>query len=125
MRHLMHFPRDKDKAIHWAERATEGWVCEFREKTRSLEQNSRFWEILGRVANRCTLNGQTFDAESWKCIFMKAMGQEVRFLPTLDGQSFFPSGFRSSQLTTREMADLQTFVEAWCAEQGQDIWSDE
>lgn len=124
-RHILTFPRDKAKAIIWAERAPSGWVCEFKERTRSIEQNSRLWELLGRVAKRCDLNGAQFDADAWKCIFMKAMGNEVRFLPTLDGQSFFPSGFRSSQLTTREMADLQTLIEAWAAERGVDLWRDE
>ena len=119
-------PRRIHQARAWLERAALlGWVVEFREATRTTEQNSRFWELLGRVSKRCRLNGQAFDAESWKCIFMKGMGRDVQFLPTLDGQSFFPAGFRSSQLTTREMADLQTFIEAWCAEQGHDVWSDE
>ena len=59
-----------------------------------------------------------YDADQWKCIFMKAMGKDVQFLPTLDGTQFFPTGFRSSDLSVQEMSDLQTFMESWAAEQG-------
>lgn len=118
-------PRDRARLAVWAGRVPVGWRVEFKEAKRSHEQNDRLWEILSRVAKRMTINGARFDAESWKCIFMKAMGKEVRVLPMLDGMGIFPTGFRSSDLGIREMADLQTFIEAYCAEQGVDIWSNE
>lgn len=101
-----------------------GWRVEFKEAKRTDAQNDRFWELLGRVSKRMTINGKRYAPDQWKCICMKEMGKEVAFLPTLNGESFFPTGFRSSDLTVREMADLQTFIEAHCAEQGVDIWGD-
>ncbi len=113
----------RDLAPKWLARAMAlGWRVAFMEPKRSLAQNDRLWELLGRVAKRMTLNGQTFADEQWKVIFMQANGHKAQFLPALDG-SFFPTGFRSSDLGVREMADLQTFIEAWCAEQGVDIWA--
>lgn len=113
------------KAQTWFDRAAQlGWRVEFKEPKRSDAQNDRMWEILGRVSKRMTIGGKSFEPEAWKCIFMKAMGKEAQFLPTLDGAGFFPTGFRSSDLSVREMADLQTFMEAWCAEQGVDIWAE-
>jgi hypothetical protein len=50
---------------------------------------------------------------------------DAEFLPTLDGSSYFPTGFRSSDLSVPEMSDLQTFIEASCAERGVDIWGDD
>jgi hypothetical protein len=97
-------------------------TLEIRPEKRSDAQNDRLWEMLTRVSKRMEINGRKYDPEQWKCIFMRAMGKEAQFLPTLDGASFFPSGFRSSQLTVGEMSDLQTFIEAHCAEQGADIW---
>lgn len=112
-----------NKARAWLDRAAQlQWRVEFKEPKRSDLQNDRFWEMLGRVSVRMTINGKTYEPEQWKCIFMKQMGKEVSFLPTLDGENFFPTGFRSSDLSRREMADLQTLIEAWCAEQGVDIW---
>jgi hypothetical protein len=111
------------RARAWFDRAVSlGWTVEFREPKRSDTQNDTLWEMLGRVSKRMEINGQKYDPDQWKCIFMRAMGREAQFLPTLDGTSFFPSGFRSSQLTVGEMSDLQTFIEAHCAEQGADVW---
>lgn len=119
-------PHHAAKAGAYLKRALElGWRVVFTERKRSDEQNDRFWELLGRVSKRMDIGGRKFSPEQWKCIFMKAMGKEAEFLPTLDGASYFPTGFRSSDLSVREMADLQTFIEAWAAEGGLDIWGTE
>jgi hypothetical protein len=76
------------------------------------------WAMLGDIAKGGTINGKRFAPDEWKCIFMRAIGKEAKFLPTLDGEGFFPTGFRSSDLSVREMSDLQTFMEVWAAEQG-------
>lgn len=113
------------KARAWFDRAVSvGWRVEFKEPKRSHEQNDRMWEMLSRISRVMEINGKRYDPDQWKCIFMKAMGKEVSFLPTLDGEQFFPTGFRSSDLGVREMADLQTFMESWVAERGIDIWED-
>ena len=113
------------KLLAWANRVPVGWRVEFKEPKRSLEQNDRLWEMLTRISKTFDLAGRKFDPEAWKAIFMQAMGKEVTFLPTLDEKSFFPSGFRSSDLSVREMSDLQTFIEQYAAERGVDIWGDE
>lgn len=108
---------DRGKVLGWLKRCALGYRIEVKEPKRTDEQNDRFWAMLGDIAKQATINGRRFDPEAWKCIFMKAMGREANFLPTLDGSSFFPTGFRSSDLSVREMSDLQTFMEAWAAEQ--------
>ena len=119
-------PSNIAKARAWLDRAAAlGWRVVFSEPKRSDAQNDRMWEMLDRVSKRMTINGKKYNAEAWKCIFMKAMGREAQFLPTLDGESFFPTGFRSSDLSVREMSDMQTFIEAHCAEQGMDIWAEQ
>lgn len=111
------------KARAWFERAAQlGWRAEFKEPKRSDPQNDRMWEMLTRISRRMTINGKQYAPDQWKCIFMKQMGKEASFLPTLDGENFFPTGFRSSDLSVSEMSDMQTFMEAWAAEQGVDIW---
>jgi hypothetical protein len=118
-------PLNIAKAHTWLDRAIrKAWRVEFKEPKRSDAQNDRMWEMLDRVSKRMTIGGKSFEPEAWKCIFMKAMGKEAQFLPTLDGASFFPTGFRSSDLSVREMSDMQTFIEAWCAERGVDLWGE-
>lgn len=113
-------------ARQWLDRAAQlGWRAEFKEPKRTDAQNDRLWEMLGRISKRMTINGKRYTPDQWKCIFMKQMGKEASFLPTLDGESFFPTGFRSSDLSVQEMSDMQTFMEAWAAEQGVDIWTAE
>ena len=109
---------DRAKLHRWIDAAPVGFRVEFKEPSRSLAQNDRMWAILAIIANNGTINGKKYDAEQWKCIFMKQMGKEVQFLPTLDGEQFFPTGFRSSDLSVGEMSDLQTLMESWAAEQG-------
>lgn len=109
---------DKARVMEAARRVPAGYRVEFKEPKRSDVQNDRMWAMLTEISQAATIQGRKFEPEQWKCIFMKAMGKEAQFLPTLDGQSFFPTGFRSSDLSVREMCDLQAFMEAWCAENG-------
>jgi hypothetical protein len=119
-------PMRVSKARAWFDRAAQlAWRVEFRAPKRSDPQNDRLWEMLGRVSKRLTINGKHYTPDQWKVIFMKQMGREAQFLPTLDGDSFFPTGFRSSQLSVGEMSDLQTLIEAECAARGVDIWGQE
>ncbi len=99
-------------------RAQFGWWFKLFEPTRSDKQNRRMWAMLGQVAKKGNIAGRTFDADQWKAIFMKAMGEEVDFLPSLDGKTYFPHGFRSSRLSIKEMVALQDFIKAWATEQG-------
>lgn len=109
---------DKARVRKAAERVPVGYRVEFKEPKRSDIQNDRMWAMLGDISKQATINGKAYEPEQWKCMFMKAMGKDAQFLPTLDGNSFFPTGFRSSDLSVREMSDLQTFMEAWAIENG-------
>jgi hypothetical protein len=117
-RHVLTLRSDADrfKVIEWLKRAAYGHRIEVKEPKRSDMQNDRMWAMLGDVARQGTINGRKFTPDEWKCIFMQALGREVAFLPTLNSSGFFPTGFRSSDLTVREMSDLQTFIEAYAAE---------
>lgn len=85
---------------------------------RSIDQNRRMWAMLNDVSQNATHQGQQYSAENWKVLFMIAMGQELRLAPALDGKGLVPLSTRSSEMTIAEMADLMTFIEAWCAENG-------
>lgn len=111
---------DRAKVMNWLRGPSLGWRVEVRAPKRTDAQNSRMWAILARIAKVGMINGKHFKPEQWKVIFMAAMGHKAVFLPTLDGASFTPTGFRSSQLSVEEMSDLQTFMESWAAELGID-----
>jgi hypothetical protein len=91
---------------------------EFKAAKRSLPQNDRMWAMLTDIAKQKEHAGRKYTPNKWKALFMHACGQEMDFAPTLDGKSFQPLGFRSSDLTKDEMSALIEFMFAWGAENG-------
>jgi NinB protein len=53
-------------------------------------------------------------ADQWKLLFMHACGQEVEFMPSLDGSTFIPYGGSSSEMKVDEME----FMTAWGVQNG-------
>lgn len=109
---------DRDKAIGWIARAPSGTRVEFRASKRTIPQNDKMWAILTEVAQQKEHGGRKYTPEQWKSIFMQAWGKEMDFVPTLDGNSFFPLGYQSSKLDKLEMATLIEFIIAWGVENG-------
>jgi len=115
-------PGARDQAHAWVEKALrlwqpgQPWVMELRQAKRSDAQNAAQWSLLGQIVKaRPVHNGVQMDAETYKALFMHALGREVRFVPTLDGSSMLPLGLRSSKLTKAEFSDLIELILAWCA----------
>lgn len=112
----------RSKALGWVEkaaRAGSGMVLEIRESKRSDPQNSALWSMLGQIQKqRPVHNGVQMDTETWKALFLHALGKEMRFVPTLDGSSMLPLGLRSSKLTKAEFSELLEFILAWAATNG-------
>lgn len=110
------------RAHSWIEKAVrenKGMVMEVRDAKRTDHQNSALWSLLGQIVKqRPEHNGVQMDAETYKGLFLHALGREVRFVPTLDGTSMLPLGLRSSKLTKSEFSDLIELILAWSAQNG-------
>lgn len=119
-RHLLTLTRNnRAKAIVGVTNAPDGYVLELREAKRSDPQNSALWGLLHQIhRQRPTHNGVRMTPELWKTVFMDALGAEMRMLPKLDGDGYFPVGHSTSALTKGEFADLLTVMLAWCARSG-------
>ena len=91
-------------------------VVNVREAKRTIDQNAKLWAMLSDVS-RAKPDGRCHTTEVWKCLFMQACGHEVQFLMGLDGNPF-PSGFKSSRLSVRQMCELIDFIDAWGSERG-------
>jgi hypothetical protein len=93
--------------IKRAPTAPRGFNVTCTRRTRTHEQNDLMWDLLAQFEQQgATVNGQTFPKEAWKAIFLNALGFDNNMLPTLDGQSFFAEGYRSSKLKVPEMTAL-------------------
>lgn len=83
-------------------------VVSVKEATRTTDQNAKMWAMLSDVS-RAKPDGRTHTPETWKQLFMHALGHEVRFEMGLDNKPF-PVGLRTSRLNKSDMADLITFI---------------
>lgn len=103
------------RAIDAVSDAPIGHIVSVREPTRTLDQSAKMWAMLGDVS-KARVEGYTkATPKIWKMRFMHGLGHEVQFDTGLDGKPY-PIGLSSSELTVRQMADLITFIEAWCAQ---------
>ena len=89
---------------------------------RSDDQNAKMWAMLSDIS-RAKPEGRMHIPEVWKCVFMAALGHEVKFEMGLDNQPF-PIGFRTSRLTKPEMSDLIEFIYAYASKHNIK-WSEE
>jgi hypothetical protein len=114
--------RDRALAKQAIDRAPAGYAVDIKEAKRSDEQNRALWGLINQIQRqRPSHNGVRMDADLWKAVFMQALGVEMKMLPTLDGDGFFPIGHRSSQLTVSQFRDLLEIMLAWCAREGLEI----
>jgi len=106
------------RVAKWAMSAPSGTRVEFKEVKRSLPQNDKLWAMLTDVSKQAEHVGRRYTPDEWKVLFMHALGQEVNFLPALDGRTFVPFGYRSSDLSKSEMTALIDLISTWGAEHG-------
>lgn len=91
-------------------------ILELKPETRSLEQNSRLWAMLGEVSEQVVWHGRKLSPTDWKCVFSASLRKQD-VVPGLDN-GFVVLGLSTSKMTRAEMADLQTLIEAFGAQQG-------
>lgn len=118
-------PTNRQKALRGVEVAIaksaigRPWTLEIREPTRTDEQNQAIHGLIDQIIRqRPEHNGIRMDKALWKAAFMQALGEEIRFLPTLDGKGVFPIGLSTSRLSVSRFAELMEFILAWCATEG-------
>ena len=99
-----------------------GTMVEVRGAKRSDEQNDALHGLIAQIVKQRPMHfGVRADLDTYKRIFMHAIGKETRFVPTLEGNGVFPLGYSTSKLTVRECSDLIEFILAWCAREGLEI----
>lgn len=107
-----------ETAFRFAAKQQYPYIVEVRDVKRTDEQNRTMWLWLAAFEEQAELSGKRFSKEQWKVIFLQALGKELEVLPTLDGKSWFPAGFRSSKLTKFEFMDLLTLIDSEAAKRG-------
>lgn len=106
-------------AVKCCNQADPGTVVEFTKSDRTLEQNAALHGLLAQVLKqKPTLNGVKMNVPLYKAVFMDALGDEVRMMPKLEGNGFFPLGHSTSKLGKQRFSELLELILAWSASQG-------
>ncbi len=103
---------ERARVAAWAQKVDIGTVVEFRKKSRSTEQSSKMWAMLGEVSAQVEWYGQKIDAEDWKDIFTASL-RHARVVPGIDKGTFVPLGMRTSSMTIDEMSNLIELIYAF------------
>ncbi|MEM9584818.1 MAG: recombination protein NinB [Pseudomonadota bacterium] len=111
----------RDTALRAVNERCLGFEVEVRDPKRTLDQNALLWALLTELSPKVKIQGKTLTPDQLKAVFMHALGREQQTLPTLDGQSWFSAGFRSSRMTRGEFSELIEFIHAYAAERGIEI----
>jgi hypothetical protein len=127
---LRHFVLAHDQAragvAEFAKAAPAGTVVEFKEPTRTLEQNARMWAMLGDIAKQVQwpVDGELrwLDTDEWKQILSAAMKRELRIARGVDGGQVILAP-RTSRMTKRELSDLMEVIAAFGAAR-EVVWSE-
>jgi hypothetical protein len=104
-------------AKHLIDEAETGDVVRIGKETRSEEQNRKLWPMLTDI-QRQVPGMETFSTDDIKLRFLNALGTELRFLPTLEGEGMFPVGLRSSTLTKDQFSGLIELLYEFGAKHG-------
>lgn len=115
-------PRQRAFAKMLIDRAPDGYVAKIGAETRRDAQNRKLWPMLDDLREQVP-DYAKFSSEDMKLRFLNALGTEMRFLPTLEGEGIFPVGLKSSTLTVQQFAGLIELIYAEGAKHGV-VWSD-
>lgn len=88
---------------------------------RTADQNRKMWPLLEEVAAQATLNGEQYDAEEWKLIFLSGLSRtkklESRIIRGILGEPI-NLGRSSSKLEKELFSELLEFILWFGAENG-------
>lgn len=107
----------RDHAKRLIDEAPLGHVVKLGAETRRDAQNRKLWPMLKDIQQQ--VDGfATYALDDLKLRFLNALGEELRFLPTLEGEGMFPVGLRSSTLTVQQFSGLVELLYAHGAKHG-------
>lgn len=115
-------PSQRAYACQSVNEAPDGYVCKIAAETRRDAQNRRLWPMLADIQKQVP-GMETYSLDDIKLRFLNALGTEMRFLPTLEGEGAFPVGLRSSTLTVAQFSGLVELLFEYGAKHGV-RWSD-
>jgi hypothetical protein len=115
-KHLIFLAGEKQRefAKRCIDEAEEGDAVQIGAPTRTLEQNAKMHPMLDDILRQVPAK-RLLSRDDLKLQFLNALGQEMRFLPELEGEGLFPVGLRSSTLSKAQFSALIEIIYAYGA----------
>jgi len=110
-------PTQRAYAKELIDKAPQGWVMKVGEETRRDRQNRLMWPLIEDLRQQLP-DMRVFSKDQVKLRFLDALGEEMAYLPKLEGAGFFPVGQHSSTLTVEQFAALIELIKKYGAERG-------
>lgn len=102
--------------------APEGSVAEFKDATRTLEQNAKMWPMLEDISGQVEWYKNWMSQDEWKDFF-SAIILKQRVVPNMDGTGFIAVGGRTSTMGKKVFSEMIELMYAFGAEHDV-IWSE-
>jgi hypothetical protein len=109
---------NRSELVKAVELAPIGAQLDLIDDPRTTQQNRLMWALLNDVSDQVTHCGEKYEPEAWKACFMKSIGLQLRFMPSLDGQSIVAVGYQSSKLSKEKFSELIESIYEYGARNG-------
>lgn len=110
------------RAAEYCMNAPEGSIAEFKDATRTLEQNAKMWPMLTDISQQVEWYKNWLSKEEWKDFF-SAIILKQRVVPNMEGTGFIAVGGRTSKMGKKLFAEMIELMYAFGAEHGV-VWSE-
>lgn len=102
--------------------APEGSIAEFKDATRTIEQNSKLWPMLDDISKQVEWYKNWLSREEWKDFF-SAIILKQKVVPNMEGTGFIAVGGRTSKMSKKMFSEMIELIYAFGSEHGV-VWSE-
>ena len=103
--------------------APEGSIAEFKDATRTLEQNAKMWPMLKDIAKQVEWYENWLTQDEWKDFF-SAIILKQKVIPNMEGTGFIAVGGRTSKMGKRMFSEMIELMYAFGSDHNV-VWSEE
>jgi len=110
------------RAAAYCMTAPEGSIAEFKDATRTIEQNSKLWPMLDDISKQVEWYKNWLSIEEWKDFF-SAIILKQKVVPNMEGTGFIAVGGRTSKMSKKMFSEMIELIYAFGSEHGV-FWSE-
>ena len=110
------------RAAEYCMIAPEGSIAEFKDATRTLDQNAKMWPMLEDISKQVEWYKNWLTRDEWKDFF-SAIILKQKVVPNMDSTGFIAVGGRTSKMGKRMFSEMIELMYAFGADHDV-VWSE-